>query len=88
MQTIFKHRIFKNVRRQYHISEIRIHKQPSRYDNSPQQTSKSQLGSGHAPRMQNVNKELCVIRDCATGTVISPGPGKGQICRDRDLEEM
>ena len=70
MQTIFKHRIFKNVRRQYHISEIRIHKQPSRYDNSPQQTSKSQLGSGHAPRMQNVNKELCVIRDCAA----RPGP--------------
>ena len=69
MQTIFKHRIFKNVRRQYHISEIRIHKQPSRYDNSPQQTSKSQLGSGHAPRMQNVNKELCVIRDCAARAI-------------------
>ena len=44
-------------------------KQPSRHDRtSPQQTSKTQLGSGHAPRIQNVNKESCVTRDCAPRT--------------------
>ena len=64
MQTIFKHRIIKNIRRQYHISEIRIQATIAARHLT---TTNIQNSTGHAPRIQNVNKELCVIRDCAAG---------------------
>ena len=63
MQTIFKHRIIKNIRRQYHISEIRIQATIAARHLT---TTNIQNSTGHAPRIQNLNKELCVTRDCAT----------------------
>ena len=69
MQTIFKHRIIKNIRRQYHISEIRIQATIAARHLT---TTNIQNSTGHAPRIQNVNKELCVIRDCATGYLNTP----------------
>ena len=67
MQTIFKHRIIKNIRRQYHISEIRIQ---ATIATRHLTTTNIQNSTGHAPRIQNVNKELCVTRDCATRAVL------------------